>query len=424
MSTKSAFVHITLPDQISPVLAGRFQFKERDDYAACKGTFEYDPAYLARPDAVEIAPVELGLASGVIETERQTGIFSALRDAGPDAWGRCIIDKVLGGHDWDRAEIDFLLNAPDDHAGALSFGLEEIPPTGQPVFNQLDDVPELIQLANDFYPGGPYEDGSQDSEAECQRFVKSKTALGGMRPKATVEADGALWLTKFPKRDRDHWSNARVEHATMTLARQCGLNVAETDVRCFGEDDVLFVRRFDRHAVEGGYTRTRLISGYTVLECDEFHDERWSYLSLANKLRQISVVNVEVQLLELFRRMCFSSLVSNLDDHPRNHAFIAGREGWQLSPAYDLTPTPSHSASKRDLAMTVGFHGRWANRNNLISQCGHFGIEVGQAETLIDDMKTQIEQTWNPTFRAAGVSEADCEKVRSAFVYEGFSYVV
>lgn len=421
---RTTCVHINLPDQTSPVLAGRFHFKERDDSEPCKGTFEYDPDYLAHPDAVEIAPVELGLASGVIETERQTGIFSALRDAGPDAWGRCIIDKVLGGHDLDRADIDFLLNAPDDHAGALSFGLEKSPPTGQPVFNQLEDVPELIQLANDFYPGGPYEDGSQDCEAECQRFVKSKTALGGMRPKATVEADGALWLTKFPKRDRDCWSNARVEHATMTLAHECGLIVAETDVRCFGEDDVLFVRRFDRQVVEGGYSRPRLISGYTVLECDEFHDERWSYLSLANKVRQIATGNLEVQLLELFRRMCFSSLISNLDDHPRNHAFIAGGDGWQLSPAYDLTPTPSHSVSRRDLAMTVGSHGRWANRSNLISQCGHFGIGAEQAETIIDDMKTQIEQTWHPTFRAAGVSEADCEKVRSAFVYEGFSYAV
>lgn len=331
---------------------------------------------------------------------------------------------MLGGHDCDRTDIDFLLNAPDDHAGALSFGLEKTPHTGHPFFNQIEDVPELIQLANDFYLGGSFEGGSQDSEGECLRFVKSKTALGGMRPKATVEADGALWLAKFPKRDRDHWNNARVEHATMTLARQCGLNVAETDVRCFDNDDVLFVRRFDRWAVEGGYSRTRLISGYTVLECDEFHDERWSYLSFANKLHQISDVNVEVQLHELFRRMCFSSLVSNLDDHPRNHAVIAGLEGWQLSPAYDLTPTPSHSVSKRDLAMTVGSHGRWANRENLISQCGHFGIEAEQAETIIDDMKAQIELTWHPIFRAAGVSEADCELVRSAFVYEGFSYEV
>jgi serine/threonine-protein kinase HipA len=140
---------------------------------------------------------------------------------------------------------------------------------------------------------------------------------------------------------------------------------------------------------------------------------------LAEELRRI-VAEPKKDGHELFRRMCFNSLISNLDDHPRNHAFIAKAEDWALSPAYDLTPSPAVSQERRDLAMECGDFGRYANRKNLLSQHARFLLEQDEAEKIVDDMTDQVAR-WYDTVRACGASEKDAESIRGAFVYPGFS---
>jgi serine/threonine-protein kinase HipA len=147
--------------------------------------------------------------------------------------------------------------------------------------------------------------------------------------------------------------------------------------------------------------------------------DRWSYVQLAEELRR-ACADPEANAAELFRRMCFNALISNIDDHPRNHALIAKEKDWKLSPAYDLTPAIPVSVARRDLAMEIGDAGRFANADNLLSQSARFLLKREQAARIIDEMEAQVKTRWFSVAREAGVSPAQCEKIAGAFVYEGF----
>jgi len=246
--------------------------------------------------------------------------------------------------------------------------------------------------------------------------------MGGARPKNVVEDKEGLWVAKFPARN-DRWNNAAVEGGMLRLALECGLRAAFSKGTSIAGRSVLLVRRFDRKRVEEGYLRHRMVSALTVLRADENPVERskWSYILLADELRRW-VGNPKADLRELFSRMVFNALISNIDDHPRNHALIAESSEWNLSPAYDLTPMPQAS-TERDLAMEVGSaQNRRANRNNLLSECGRFLLSKEDATHLIDRMKTIVSSRWRDSVKACGGTEADLKAIERAFDYEGFEY--
>lgn len=208
----------------------------------------------------------------------------------------------------------------------------------------------------------------------------------------------------------------------LRLARECEIKTAESRIETVGGKDVLLVKRFDREKNEKGYTRTRMVSGLTILRADEAPEARqnWSYLILVEELRRI-VEDAKRDARELFRRICFNSLISNLDDHPRNHAIIAKGKNWSLSPAYDLTPSVPVGMERRGLALDCGDMGRYANAKNILSQHARFLLNKDEAEKIVNNTRARIETTWYETLRASGVSESDAETIRGAFVYPGFS---
>jgi len=144
-------------------------------------------------------------------------------------------------------------------------------------------------------------------------------------------------------------------------------------------------------------------------------------LLLADEVRRTSA-NLEADLKELYGRMCFNAIVSNLDDHPRNHAILAKDTNWKLSPAYDLTPTPSIAQDNRYLAMACGLHGRWANKNNLLSGHGRFLLSADEAKSIINLTVEVVKAKWDPCLRRAGASNKDCNVISSALIYPGFFY--
>jgi serine/threonine-protein kinase HipA len=413
---QECFVYITLPGAVSAVTAGRFVI-ETDPRGDQLGRFVYGRSYLENREAVDIDPVELKLAEITYDTIQMNGVFGALRDAGPDFWGRRIIEKRASIP--KLQEIDYLLESPDDRAGALGFGLNRVPPAA-PLrkFNQTIDLGKLQETAEALVRD---EFLSDPNTEQVQDLLLLGTSMGGARPKAVIEDGDALWIAKFSRPD-DRWNFPRVEHAMLELARQCGIDAAESRIVTVAGRDVLLIRRFDREMTPAGYNRARMISSLTALRADDspMLRDRWSYVLLAEELRRI-VSEPKADARELFRRMCFNALISNTDDHPRNHAFIAFDRNWRLSPAYDLMPQPVVSQDRRDLAMECGGSGRFANAANILSEHARFLLGREEAEKIVYGMQEQVEKTWHKTLFSRGVSTKDADTIRGAFVYPGFS---
>lgn len=408
------FIYITLPGQTEAITAGRFQLA-KDRRGNAFGRFVYGKSYLSNGDALAIDPVELKLSGETYETGRLNGVFGALRDAGPDYWGRRVIEKHAGVP--QLGELDYLLNSADDRAGALGFGLGQQPPAPRRKFNKTLELAKLQEIAEALMRE---EDVKTEEAAQVQDLMLLGTSMGGARPKAVVEDDDGLWIAKFNRPD-DRWNNTRVERAMLELAKVCGLRVVESRVVSVGAKDVLLVKRFDRTKTDKGYMRSRMISGLTVLRADEAVEmrDRWSYVLMAEEMRRVTE-EPEKDAKELFRRMTFNALISNLDDHPRNHALVAKERTWQLSPAYDLTPSPVISQEHRDLALEVGDQGRFANAKNVLSQHARFLLDAEDAKAIVASMTEQVRASWYDVVRGQGVSEKDAETIRGAFVYPGF----
>lgn len=413
ISERECFVYIVLPGETDPVTAGRLVVTEINP-GEFAGRFVYGKSYLARNNAVPIDPVELTLSDKVFETGLIDGLFGAFRDASPDLWGRILIERYLGRA--DVSEMDYLLNSPDDRIGALSFGLNQTPPAPARNFNKSIDL-ERLQMAANTVMAPDATKGSLETRAE--ELLLIGTSMGGARPKAVVADDDALWVAKFAH-PSDRYDMALTEHAMLQLAQKCGISVPLSKTVRVGEYNILLVKRFDRDKVGDAYLRHRMISALTALRTDDnpLRRDKWSYLLLADELRRFSADPAR-DARELFRRMVFNALITNTDDHPRNHAFIA-RGGWQLAPAYDLMSFPMISSERRDLAMICGAEGRVASKNNLLSECRRFMYNTDEAAALIADMAAFVSKNWYKTAKRTGLSEKDCDAIRPAFVYPGF----
>ena len=412
---EECFIYITLPGAVELIPAARFEITTTPAGDPL-GRFVYGRSYLENPDRVPFDPVELALSSKIYETVSFKGVFGALRDSSPDHWGRRVIARHLGKA--EPSELEYLLHSSDDRAGALSFGLGPKPPGPKREFNKRIDLDHLQKLADALLNEEELPANAQTVQVDG--LLNAGSSMGGARPKVVVEDDGALWIAKFNVPKDDKWNYARVEHAMLTLARSAGLSVSESRVVQVGDRDVLLVKRFDREHTDAGYRRARMVSGLTLLRSEDSHQDRtrWSYILLAEEVRRASG-EAKRDANELFRRMCFNALISNADDHPRNHAMIAMGKPWRLSPAYDLVPAPAISLEKRDLALICGDQGRIMNTTNLLSQAARFLLEKGEAETLLQTMRDHVAHDWYASARREGISEADCERIAPAFVYPG-----
>lgn len=410
--TSECFVYMQMPGSLEVVTAGKFRH-EVLPHGSAVGLFIYGRRYLTRPDAVPLDSLNLPLEPTEFRTTRFNGMFGALRDVAPDFWGRRIIDRRYP--DRDLTEFDYLVHGGPGRIGALSFGPDVEPPPAE-ALKALPGFYELAQLRK----AAELIEADEHVTEDLQEMLEPGSSVGGARPKTVIQENGVTWLAKFPQRG-DPWCNAAVEGGMLRLAARCGIRVPETRVEPIGQEKVLLVKRFDREPFEGGELRHRMVSVLTVLDIDDSVTERsgWSYLAFADEIQRWSE-DPASDKRELFRRMAFNALISNTDDHPRNHAMLAPGEGWRLSPAYDLTPSRSRSLERRDLAMTAGTLGRVASRENLLSEAPRFGFEVDEASDAIDDIKTVIHEHWCAEILAAGGTEEDCEAARGAFLYPGF----
>lgn len=364
-------------------------------------SFAYGTRYLQRPNAIEVDPRALTLAQArqaepgtVWYPLPEVNEFGGIRDAAPDAWGRRVIEAWLNAAPNSLDEFTYLLEAGSDRVGALDVREDTKSPAHKGA-GGLIDLPYLLQVADAVENGEPI-------PANLLPYLGGVPSAGGARPKASVrEADGVLWLAKFPSKT-DTLNMAVLEAGALEIARAAGLSVPPVKVIAVGGKPVLMIRRFDRYWAPAGqplaamargydtepmpgYTEGRIaqVSALTLMGCPEMESMAKGYKDLAQTIREQVVAScVRADNEELFARMVLNIFLTNDDDHLRNHAFAYNTQlqGWRLSPLYDVVPRASVSMERR-LHLSVGTQGKLATLDNAMSE---FSAFVADRPTALD----------------------------------------
>ncbi len=386
-------------------IVGRLRFES--DGRRQHSQFEYDEAWLAAEDRFALAP-GLPLRDGSHfssgKDDKRSALPGCFADAAPDSWGRALMTKALGG---GLSEFDYLVLSDDrTRQGALRFLGDDMKPLSDltPPVPRLFELERLRTLAQRFEqdPGG--------AEEEARDLAGVAGSLGGARPKANVEGDGHLWIAKFTSA-QDTKPVERAEVATLKLARMCGLRVADARLELRDSDSpIALIRRFDRR----GDTRIPYISARTALDWQS--EDGGFYTDIADVIRQISSKPAE-DLHELWRRIVFTILVSNKDDHLKNHGFIyAGNDRWRLSPAFDINPSPSrHRVLETGIIQGGSFE---ASLEIALEACEFFDVKVESAKAHLSEMADIISKNWKRALRSEGCTTDDVQTYADAFQHE------
>jgi len=400
-----AYVTLVLPGQTTPIVVGRLQIEQtgRDIQAS----FVYGQRYCQNPNAIPLDPLRLPLDSS--RTYEAPGLWGALgifRDASPDYWGRMVIER--GYKVPELPEMEYLLRSGPTRIGALGFQPEL--DNEQLAENPIGfiSLPDLLEASRQLEANAPVDE-------QLMLLLRQGTSIGGARPKATIVENGTYWLAKFPSR-HDRMDMPAIEYATIKLAKASGINIPECRLLTLGDEQHIYLtRRFDRVHTRQGWQRYHYMSGLTVLGLNEYDNASGSYPELADSLRQLSA-DFKTDAKELFRRMVFNILISNDDDHLRNHALLYSPQGWKLSPAYDLVPH-AQIGYERYQSIIVGGNGREGSLKNAMSEAGRFGLTDIQGIAIIKEVKAVINQ-WEEFFVKHGVSKNDIEMLKTAFLPE------
>lgn len=411
MIERIVFIH--LPGETEAVPAGRLTMIEQGLQVEAS-RFAYGRRYLQRANAVPVDPVALpmteGRAGGELVPTSGLALFGALRDATPDAWGRRVIENRLRAPPNGLPESIYLDHAGPHRAGALDVRLT---PTSLPANGAL---PSLLDLDHLLDAAARIEDG-EPVPAHLEVFFAGGPSVGGARPKAVVRIDDGEWIAKFPSHN-DRFNVPLIEYATLELAREAGLDVPLTRIEALADGrHVMFIERFDRERIAGvGIGRRHMVSALTLLALHEQDSPDSSYAAMADALGRYGVGGLIARdRSELFARMVFNILVTNDDDHLRNHAFLydAPSAGWRLSPLYDVVPKPQ-AAQERMLHLSVGPQGRAARLDNAMSGAGRFGLLPPDAARIVDAVVRAV-RGWRVTYERLGVSARECDRVAAAF---------
>lgn len=234
------------------------------------------------------------------------------------------------------------------------------------------------------------------------------SSLGGARPKSSIrDKDGSLAMAKFPKKD-DEFNVVIWEAVALTLAKKAGINVSSFRIETICEKPALIINRFDRENGE----RTPFLSAMSMLGARD--NEQHNYFEMAYALAQHGAAPEE-DMKELWRRIVFTIMVSNTDDHLRNHGFIYERQrGWRLSPAYDINPTPIEIAP-HILTTSIDFHDNAASIKTAMRVAKEFRLAQKEAELIVSEVALAVKQ-WREVASLFGLSKRECDRMSSAFI--------
>jgi serine/threonine-protein kinase HipA len=375
--------------------------------AAARGTtvtFEYDPAWLSRHKAFPIDPTSLPLRAG---PQHSPMLFGAIQDCGPDRWGRVLIERAVRRHVLDAKpyrDLDYVLALEDStRIGALRF---RPGPEGPFLATSSGRVPPVVQLAA-LLNATDAVHGETETAQDLRYLLGAGSPLGGARPKSVVALpDGRLAIAKFPKPD-DTRDIAAGEVLALSLAQAAGIRVSEHQLVRIQGRGVSVITRFDRN----DQGRIPFLSAHSLLGLTS--GETGSYTLLADGIRQFGAA-VREDLRELWRRLIFSLLASNYDDHLRNHGFLMHTSGqWSLSPAYDLNPVPEIDRSqtpKTPIAEGCEEPGIAL----ALDAAPRFGLRPTDAREILHEVLAPVRQ-WRQTARRLRLSAGTISAYASSF---------
>jgi serine/threonine-protein kinase HipA len=404
-------VHIDLNGAVHRV--GTLRTQARGGRTAV--SFEYNRDWLALPAHFSLEPA-MKAGVGVFTPDRGREMFVSIGDSAPDTWGRRLMQrmerrnaKAEGRAVRTLTEADYLLGVADlSRLGAMRFrraGEQEFQApyaAGIPPFIQLGRLLSITERVL----------RDEETDEDLLLLFAPGSSLGGARPKASVaDKDGHLAIAKFPKQDDDYGIETW-EEVALTLADAAGIRTAPHRLEQAAGKAVFVTRRFDR-TTDG--KRLPFLSAMAMLG---FKDgEHGSYPELVDALRTYGS-DTENDAIELFRRMVFNILASNVDDHMRNHGFLwTGELGWKLSPAYDLNPVP---ADVRAHVLSTNITLDEATCSiDLARQAAtdFFALPVKQTNEIIAQVASAVS-TWREVAARKGVKKSEIERMESAFDHD------
>ncbi len=368
------------------VLAGTLYSHRRRGLESA--TFTYTSTYLGTPGTYALDP-ELPLTSGALQTRVGRALFGALTDCAPDRWGRTLLTRreaalarADGRATRTLGEIDYLLGVRDDlRQGALRFraGADEFLASDDTGVPALTDLPALLDLA-------ARADSDTADLADLQRLIRVGSSLGGARPKAHVlDNNGRIAIAKFPSANHDTWNVMAWEKVALDLAERSGIDVPPSRLLNLAGRNVLVIDRFDRTSTAD---RIGYVSAMTMLEASD-GDQR-SYLEIAEVIENSSA-RATAELHQLWRRIVLSVLISNTDDHLRNHGFLHERgDVWRLAPAFDLNPNPA--PGPKYLSTAIGDADDSASLSSALSVAEYFRLSEAQARATMREVAAAVSR--------------------------------
>lgn len=408
MSDRSVYVYVDLEGK--PILVGTLYARFRRNRESA--TFTYDNAWLSHPSRFALEPA-LVLHDLAHHTHAGQAMFGAFGDSAPDRWGRMLMRraerqraKAESREPTTLNEIDCLLGVNDEtRQGALRFSDEPGGPFlavsgAGPRIPPLVELPALLAASDRIAT-------DKDSDDDLRLLLAPGSSLGGSRPKASVrDHDGRLLIAKFPH-PSDETDQPTWEALALRLAAAAGINATKGRLETVAERAVLLLERFDRV----GTHRTPFLSTMSLLGASD--NESHSYLEIADALRQCSASAPE-DLAELWRRIVFSILISNVDDHLRNHGLLwEGPHGWRLSPAYDLNPTPV-DVRQRSLSLAIDDQDHTASLELALEVAEYFGLDETTARRIAKEVGAAVEK-WRHEAQGLRIRVSEIERMASAF---------
>jgi serine/threonine-protein kinase HipA len=338
-------------------------------------------------------------------------MFRAFADTAPDRWGRALITRsekrrATANNVTPRSlgEIDFLLGVRDDlREGAIRF---RSPTTGAFLASEEKGVPQLAGLPELLDAAERLEAGDE-TPVDLSELIRVGSSLGGARPKAHVlDGEGRVAIAKFPSARHDTWNVMAWEKVASDLATAARINVSKSRLLRIAGRSVLVIVRFDRH----GDRRIGYVSAMTMLEATD--QNVGSYIDLAGVIERVSPTASD-DLRELWRRIAFSILISNTDDHLRNHGFLHDQGGsWRLSPAFDLNPNPE--PGPKHLSNTIDGYETEANIQTLLSVADYFRLAKEEATEVLGEV-LGATMRWREIAAEHDLPQDEIEEMGTAF---------